>query len=314
MGDLRRVRLRSGTGCHDALSAQELSARVAAGRPWRVTGEQLVAGRDELGLLVNTEAVHADRPWNYPDFQGAFFAPLDLKSRLGELSRILGPDSQFRDAAATRDGGFLVAGEDPLTVVAVGPAGQVLWRRPLGSGLVLPSIAIFDDGSSCLAAALIGVASASATMYVFRLDAGGEVTRQISIPASPGAVAAEPSGVCAVLFRRARQRALFLAGFDASLRRLWMTRTPLAGGPGAPCQLAGVAGGYLALGREKDASDRAILAKFNSSGKRLWSHSPLPPGAKALAAWGSGAVYLLSWGGAHAPGAQSASFRVTKIH
>lgn len=239
---------------------------------------QLAATGETIGVVTSTTS-----GGQMQTFEGVYFTPMDIDGSPGKAVLAVPKGSQLQEVHRSNDGNILLtADQEPLSIRKLDPKGMVLWQKVLSSTFDLPTFAVFPDDSICLSAQPSNSSLARPTLELMRLDALGQVVRQIPIVAAQGAVATGPGGTCAVLYSPTFDSHLRrLASFDPGLNRQWDIAVPLDGQGGRTYTLDSFAGGFLAT--EFRAETRApVIARFSQTGQLVWL-DPLPDGFRTLA-------------------------------
>jgi hypothetical protein len=179
----------------------------------------------------------------------------------------------------------------------------------LSADFVLPSAAVFPDGSACLSAQVVSSPPTRPKLQLIRLSPSGQVTKQIAIEAAQGVVADGPEGTCALLYSSSFDYAnsLRLASFDSSLRRQWDSVLPFDGLGGRKYRLHAVSDGFLAVALTGGDKRSANVAKFSRAGKLVWTE-PLTDEFEDLV-FGAGWAYFLT----QSHDVHNEAFRVSRV-
>ncbi len=272
------------------LNRYELSAPYKTSTPWEGADFHFASlSSGKIGVLIDYS--HANGKTIY--FEGATFGSLDDSGNLSALKEIARPGPQYKEFVSLSDDEFLAIGDQaPEIIIRLDSDGGVLWKRKFPSSWVLPSAAPLENGAACI----VSPESAKRWLHLIRLDKMGVVRQQTSIAAGRAHAAGGPDGTCAVLYDREPNYGsgqFFLATFDRSLHHVWTTEVKFSAPQGGVYHLLGLHDGYLVAA---DSEDSLFLAKYDFSGKLLWSvldHSRTVPTQVAATSDG---FYLISVG------------------
>jgi hypothetical protein len=291
----------------DLRFARELRTRLPY-RPFAWESlHHLVTSGAAVSILTNLVSGGKDQV-----FEGVFLTPLDSNGAPGAAVQVVSKGSQLQGALQTSDGNLLVtADQSPLSIRKITRAGLLLWRRDLPSAIVLPAIAVFPDNSACVSGQVVAGEELHPKLHLTRISSAGRVTKQTTIAAAQGVVAAGPEGSCAVLYSPSFDYSgpRRLALFDTPLSRRWDTLLPFVGQDGRDYMLYTIPDGWLAtvLTGGGDKRQQAV-AKVSQTGKLVWSEV-LAEGFEQLAVGAAGSYLITIDRNTH-----DAAFHVAQIH
>jgi hypothetical protein len=125
-----------------------------------------------------------------------------------------------------------------------------------------------EGGTLCIG----NVEYATPRAHVTKLSESGTILQRTEFEARRLDVAADPLGICAVLYDtepRLRQTEYYLTAFNPALKRLWTTPIGLDGQQGGTYGLLTLADGYLVWAEARGGS--LFMAKYSFSGQPVWS-------------------------------------------
>jgi hypothetical protein len=206
-------------------------------------------------------------------FEGAFFVPVSPDG-LGAPKRVAGRGPQFPALVGAGSDQFIAAGDqEPLTLLKLGATGALLWSRSFSRRLVLPTVAVGENGN------IFVLSQGGLYILLQMLDPSGRVLGSRRLSARQGTVAADTGKGCSILFSKGvggKDNRVYLATLDQTLRQVSEVETPLRGWTGRTYQLVSTPTGHLAIG-EGPEQRQQIIADFDGSGRLRWQH--------AISAW-----------------------------
>jgi hypothetical protein len=251
----------------DVLSQEEIPANLQPGQMEETSFAIASLQSGIIGILANHSHVYG----RGSESDGADFAEFK-EGKFGPPVKIAGSGPQYTDITALSDNHFLVMGDqEPLTLIDVDERGKVQWRRRYPSSWDLASGASLENGASCV----LSGAYSRPLLHLIRLDGKGVQKFRIDLPGWGGQVAAGPNGSCAVLRQRGKLGGntitYFLSSFDSSLKPLWSIPVQTDAPWGGTFHLATLQDGYLVVSEAGSKSYSLYMAKYDFSGKLLWS-------------------------------------------
>ncbi len=260
----------------------------------------LIAVRDRVVLLASMLHASSGR---MQFSEGVYLLPMN---RDGPPVSVVPSGAQLSDVLPSHDGNLILAADQaPLSIRKINLAGATIWSRSFSKELVLPTLAVFPDGSVCATAQ-----QQRTGLRLFRLDPGGVVTQDLTLAAAQGTVAAGSERMCGLLYTDSfdAETRVWLAGYDINLGLRWRTASPIGAPAGRTYRLHALADGYLATGEVAGDRTKWILAKFSWTGRLEWT-TPIVRGESVVIH--GNAAYLISSRLLNANSRDS--FRVMKI-